>query len=289
MNITWRLSYSSVTPTMFRLGEIGIAKVKPSHHSDSELTLAQKHDFAEMIASFYRHRYHENSHPRRRFVMMNLLLLIRFVLFFLHCSYWASLTSTVSISVPGTLSTVTGIVLSCVFPILRNCISERGQYIIQEIFASEELWLAMLMLITVSRISVQFVYPRATVPLWPRIRPPTHQERTSTRLDARTDWRWKCGIFAASLLVTWVLQGRFLIAPVTFPHSTGDSTSGLPMELNILVFGLMMTGAVMQLILSYHTKVFAGQYKGAVLVGAVKVVLVHAKSMRWVVGQTELL
>jgi hypothetical protein len=47
MNITWRLSYSSVTPRRFLLGDLEITPIIRSHYSESDFVRAMSHDAAE--------------------------------------------------------------------------------------------------------------------------------------------------------------------------------------------------------------------------------------------------
>jgi hypothetical protein len=48
MNITWHLTYSSVTPRMFLLGEMNLMLPRRSDHNDSEYTRARQQEIAEM-------------------------------------------------------------------------------------------------------------------------------------------------------------------------------------------------------------------------------------------------
>lgn len=90
MNITWRLSYSSVTPRRFLLGDLKLTLAQRSNYTDSEFVRAMKHDLAETYgeqtaflvylsplhsihvcpASLHGYRHHPDSHPRRRFVRL---------------------------------------------------------------------------------------------------------------------------------------------------------------------------------------------------------------------------
>ncbi|KAJ6528675.1 hypothetical protein DFH09DRAFT_1413491 [Mycena vulgaris] len=280
MNITWHLSYSSVTPRMFLLGDMEPEPIYRSHYNDSDFSRAMKHNIAEFHSAVYGHRYDENSHPRRRFASLILSTLASFFLL-----------------VPGTLLIANAVVLdlsTVLHDVLSPDISDRregGEKVIELIISlmHGDLPLPVLMLRAVSPVEVfregATVLPRLR---WART---THQERASARLDARTDWRWKCGIFAALLLVHYTLNlhTRFIIAPIMPEHRAGDLPHSLSTNMTILVGALSMAGAIMQLILNYRAKVFAGRYKVAVMVHLAVQVLRYGDFVPALMGRPEVL
>ncbi|KAJ6535289.1 hypothetical protein DFH09DRAFT_1091822 [Mycena vulgaris] len=207
MVILWsqaiHLSYSSVTPRMFLLGDMEPEPVHWGHYNDSDFSRAMEHDVAEMYSSAYGHRYHENSHRRRRFARLIL-------------------------SVPGTLLIAYGGVLG-LSTVLRDVLlspditdrrkgGEKAIALVLSIMHGD-LPLTVLMLRAVLPVEVSpvEVFREGTMGL-PRLRwgRRTHQDRATARLDARTEWRWKCGIFGTLLLGNYTLnlRTRFIIAPV---------------------------------------------------------------------------
>ncbi|KAJ6535219.1 hypothetical protein DFH09DRAFT_1043227 [Mycena vulgaris] len=297
MNITWQLSYTSVSPRMFLLGDLLLPNIHRSHYNDSDFSRAMKHNVAEMHNSVYGHRYDENSHPRRRFASLILSTLASFFLLLLNCIYWGSRTTRAYISVPGTLLIANAVVLdlsTVLHDVLSPDISDRregGEKVVGLILSLMygDLPLPVLMLRAVS--PVELFREGATV--LPRLRwaRTTHQERASARLDARTDWRWKCGIFAALLLVYYTLNlhTRFIIAPIMPEHRAGDLPHALSTYMTILVGALSMAGAIMQLILNYRAKVFAGRYKVAVMVRLALQVLRYGNFLPALMGRPEVL
>ncbi|KAJ7505989.1 hypothetical protein B0H11DRAFT_326911 [Mycena galericulata] len=300
MNITWFLSYSSVTPRIFVLGDMIRFNPLPSHYSDSELTQAYHHEAAEIRGSLTGIRYGEHTHPRRRVVRLVLALMTTWSLHSLNFIYWATRKSTTFISVPGTLCTVASalLALSAIYQTgyLGAKLSDRQRMtggIVSLIieFVDRDGPLAFLMLRAVSPIEFfrdgTMVVPRLR---WAR---PTHQERTSRRLDARTDWRWKCGIFAGLLLVNYTLtvrQAQFLIiTPVIPTHHEGERPNILSTNMSIVVDALSMSGAVLQLILNYRAQVFAGRYKASVVLSVVLRFLHYASTLPAIVGRSEIM
>ncbi|KAJ6528665.1 hypothetical protein DFH09DRAFT_1413461 [Mycena vulgaris] len=256
MVILWsraiHLSYSSVTPRMFLLGDMEPEPVHWGHYNDSDFSRAMEHDVAEMHSSAYGHRYHENPHPRRRFARLILSTLPSFLL------------------VPGTLLIAYGGVLGlstvllsekCQIPCnglnqlvaLRGLGGEKAIALILSIMHGD-LPLTVLMLRAVSPVEV---FREGTMGL-PRLRwgRRTHQDRATARLDARTEWRWKCGIFGTLLLGNYTLnlRTRFIIAPVMPGYRARNLPQAPSINMTILVNA---TGSIIKL-LNYRAQIARG-------------------------------
>ncbi|KAJ6477973.1 hypothetical protein DFH09DRAFT_1215840 [Mycena vulgaris] len=221
MNVTWHLSYSGVTPWMFLLGDMKFTP-KPRHYNDSEFVRAKERNVAQMHGGLHGYRYREDSHPRRRILVLVSTTLISVFVLLLNCIYWGSRTSTAFISVPGTFSTAAGelLVLGALLPSLfdngRSSDLAEGRVVVGVIYilGYSDALLPLVMLRAVSPVQLfmngKLAFPRLR---WVRA---THQERATARLDARTDWRWKFAIFFGILLINRALglRRRFLITPV---------------------------------------------------------------------------
>ncbi|KAJ7112479.1 hypothetical protein C8R44DRAFT_741569 [Mycena epipterygia] len=85
------------------------------------------------------------------------------------------------------------------------------------------------------------------------------------------------------------LHGRFLITQVLLQTQPGDRALSLPTDTRILVDALKMSGAIMQLILNYRAKAFAGRYKGAVVGSVLVSLLEHAGNAPRIVGRSEVM
>jgi hypothetical protein len=85
------------------------------------------------------------------------------------------------------------------------------------------------------------------------------------------------------------LSSRYLIAPVAPPHDALDAPLSILANQNLTDFvtALQLTGRVLQIILNYRAKLFAGQYKAAAVAGLAATLLRSAESVRWVVGPAE--
>ncbi|KAJ7289848.1 hypothetical protein C8J57DRAFT_434998 [Mycena rebaudengoi] len=296
MNVTWRLSLASISPRMFTFTEsFEVVPLQRSHYTESDLSRAAKQDIAELQGGLYGHRYHEESHPRRRLVRFTLSLVTLCTLFFLNCVYWATRKSSAFISVPGTLCIAAGQLIELV-PILQNFLGDKTG-------PDRDLMIINLVLTLVFRQLPQpWLMVRAISPVKlcrdkgmvvPRLRwvRRTHQERTSARLDARTDWRWKCGIAAGLLPAIYILDPywRFLVTPVIPQYDAKDFPHAMSKNMLTLGDALKLGGGIMQLILNYRAKVFSGRYKISVAVSVIDAVLGYVSSMPSIVGWSEMM
>ncbi|KAJ7715325.1 hypothetical protein B0H16DRAFT_507734 [Mycena metata] len=298
MNITYHISYSSVTPRMFLLGELQPMGRLRLHHTASELERAREHDLAEVYASVAGHRYHENSHPRWRLARAVLYDVTSVFLSLIYATYWATRTSTAGISIPGTLSYAAGSILD-----KAHLFGPQGiwDWLGKMHTVAEKVSLLGFVIVR-SGLSVPFLMLRAVLRMrvvsqsngggWgPRLGwiKATHQERTSARLDARMDWRWKCGIFGAVFLAysAFGLDEHYLFPPVLPAHAIGE-LSGMSL-FNQFANTLKMSGLIMQLILNRRLQVFAGRYKSAVVVAIAAMLLRYAAAVQWIVGPAEVM
>lgn len=153
MNITYHISYSSVTPRMFLLGELQPMGRVRVHHTASELERASKHDLAEVYGKLYpcclqfqvkirsqhvwsgtgttKTRIHAGGSRARyssqyRFIYRMPALtfspcsdVTSVLLSLLYCTYWATRTSTTGISIPGTLAYVASDILDKTYLLSR--------------------------------------------------------------------------------------------------------------------------------------------------------------------------
>ncbi|KAF8142642.1 hypothetical protein K438DRAFT_1784531 [Mycena galopus ATCC 62051] len=253
MNITWHLSYSSVTPAMFLFGDFQFLPVARPHHTESEIMRATTQDMR--VCSV--------------FVFMRILILFGGSRGLFYCSkipnYHPPPQSEQLNSVQGTLYYAAGDLILLIFSILQKGAQASDYHTIFDPVSLLMLW----------RI------------LRRKFAPATHQERMSARLDARTDWRWKCGIFTVFLLAGHILNldGRFINSPTISQQTFGE---GRPViNLNVLAFALKMSESVMQLILNFRAKVFAGQYKTTVIVDVVNESLALAPCIPWIIGHVQ--
>ncbi|KAK7038487.1 hypothetical protein R3P38DRAFT_3262867 [Favolaschia claudopus] len=293
MNITWRLSYSGVSPMRFLLGDMQWTPPQRSSYNESEFEKAMKHDLAETYGSIHGYRHNTDTYPLRRLLRLFLSLLSFLALLLLNCIYYANRTTTTVISVPGLLFILSGDLISVTAAIHRFLVSpaamdgsESARLFLSLMFNQIPQPLCMLKLLLRLQL-VRQGFLRFTL----RRTPVSHQERASARLDSRTGWVGKFGIFAFILAIDYTLNlhGRYLVSPAIPSLGPGDLPDLLPSELTSAVDALRLTGWILQMILNFRSRVFAGSYKIAVVLSVVVELLGHAAAATWLVGRSEII
>ncbi|KAF7344398.1 hypothetical protein MSAN_01921000 [Mycena sanguinolenta] len=303
IDINWQLSYSGRSP-----GEHLNSKLlqgrpsRPLSYAESDYKKAIARDTEEMLNGLAGHRFYEDAHPRRRFI---LVMLLDFILSpasrLLGIAYWATRTSTVSISVSGTI-------FLALHRILWVLTYAANAFETQKPIPSAEQWLvwlwlnacavatssslAFLMLKTVTRLTFSRKKAR-WIPTVGRAQP-THMERTSQRLDSRTSWRIKVGICVSLIAINYISSkyhsfdplGYHVLAPHHPPLGPLDGTSNPFARIYDLVSSpLLITAYLSQLLLNQRSKAFAGRYKITVVADCSYAVLHLIKFIPSVIGR----
>ncbi|KAJ7840842.1 hypothetical protein B0H14DRAFT_2587235 [Mycena olivaceomarginata] len=208
MNITWQLSYSSVTPGMFLHGDF-----------QHEMPL-RRHLILNEYKRSTKHEHNAPKIPRPYSLQIYFRLLGSFFLIILKCRYWASRTTIAFISVPGTLCTVAATLSALIIFVQWN---------VSTVFlVPMELPATLLMLLAVLRVRVQiFQAPHL------RFLNTTHQERMSARLDAHIYNHPPGNLHRES-------APTFLIASV-MPPQNAEHPRTIPVDILALLTALHMT------------------------------------------------
>ncbi|KAJ7485154.1 hypothetical protein B0H11DRAFT_2018308 [Mycena galericulata] len=246
-------------------------------HNASEHKLAKAHDSAELWNGLYGHRFYEDAHPRRRFII-NALVLV-----FSTWAYWYTRTSTVSISVSGTafialsgfISAWAHIANTVETDKLNPSTSQWAQWLWLIVWTlATKFYLPLLMLKTITPIELIQISDN----WYPTVRrvSPTHKERASRRLDSRTGWTLQAGTCISLIIIYYLLspdEYHVLSAHLPKPSSADYPTNIVSRLYGLVFFPLKFTGVVSQLLLNHRSKTFAGGYKIAVAVRFILLVL----------------
>ncbi|KAJ6588605.1 hypothetical protein B0H19DRAFT_1100250 [Mycena capillaripes] len=294
VNIDWQLSYSGRSPAKFVLADMGLTPNRVAHN-ESDYQKALAHDTAELHNGLFGHQFYEDAHPRRRLGIGLLLVVISLAWGILEMSYWYTRTSTVSISVSGTLFLATSTILSACNGVASSTENQKLEFSSSNWFAW--LWLIALalatgfpvplfMLKTVTRVAVS----RDDSRWFPSIRhiSPTHRERASQRLDSRTNGRIKAGVCVLLVTINYLftLWDYNILAALHPPPGSSDGHSNAIAHVFVYTyFPLKLTGNVSQLLLNYRSRTFAGSYKLTVVLACISSMLVLMNFMPTVVGR----
>ncbi|KAJ6562522.1 hypothetical protein B0H19DRAFT_1248232 [Mycena capillaripes] len=295
VNIDWQLSYSGRSPKKFVAADMGLTSDRVPHN-ESDYKKALAHDAAELHNGLFGHRFYEDAHPRRRLTITLLLSVLYIVWVILDMSYWYTRTSTVSISVLGTVLLATSKILSACNNVASLVEGPESEF--QSSNSLELLWLTALalttgfpmplfMLKTVTRVAVS----RDNSRWFPSIRriSPTHRERASQRLDSRTNWRIKAGVCVLLAAINYLFLWNYnVLAALHPPPSSTDGDSNIISHVFAYAyFPLKLTGDIFQLLLNYRSRTFAGSYKLTVVLACIYAMLVLTHFMPLVVGRYE--
>ncbi|KAF8063484.1 hypothetical protein FPV67DRAFT_247268 [Lyophyllum atratum] len=199
----------------------GIESVTGQPHefqnSEHRQTLIQ--DAVELMHGLAGHKHRENAHPRRRLLLINLKTTLRWVIRVLNSLYWWTRTTTVSISILGTVlragSKAIKIPPTVVYTTSLRTLSLHQSFhqILMAswtiVFVTFGLALpSFLMMKTVFRIRTK---PRsgAGIGRWILIAyraSTTHAERTSKRLDAQLNYWAKGAILTSTFAIYYFLR-----------------------------------------------------------------------------------
>ncbi|KAJ6495455.1 hypothetical protein C8R45DRAFT_1095087 [Mycena sanguinolenta] len=278
INIHWRLSYSGRSPAKYVGFDLISGPPERVSYNESEYKQVMAHSKAEMQNGLIGHRFHEDTHPRRRFIVGLLLGILSPLPNFLSLGYWYTRTSTVSISVPGTtFIAIYGVLLGLMDAAnavetqkLRFSVAEWGRWsvlIVENVAFGFSI--ASFMLATVWRVVFSYNSSR-WLPSVHRAHS-THMERASQRLDSRTSWPIRIGMCATLITVNYVFIKYYLFAPLNYhilaPHHPPPGPTDIPTVSNSFVhayvlFGfplLLFMGQLSQLLLNQRSKTFAGR------------------------------
>ncbi|KAJ6495434.1 hypothetical protein C8R45DRAFT_987322 [Mycena sanguinolenta] len=300
IDINWRLSYSGRSP-----GEHINSKVilglpsNPVSYMESDYRKAIVHDTEEMINGLVGHRFYEDAHPRRRFILTILLdFILSPVSRVLGISYWSTRASIVSISVSGTtflalnwfLWVVTA--MANAFEMQESIFSTRSSFWLRGWAVATGSSLAFLMLKTVTRLTFSRKKDR-WIPTLSRAKL-THNERTSQRLDSRTSWRTKVGMCVSLAAINYVSIEYYSFDPLNYhvlvPHHPppgllDGNFNPFARVYNFVSLPLLFTGYLSQLLLNQRSKTFAGRYKITVAVDCIYAVLHLIRFIPSVIGR----
>ncbi|KAJ6537787.1 hypothetical protein B0H19DRAFT_1240499 [Mycena capillaripes] len=252
ININWQLSYSGRSPLKYLSADL-IVRPKRPPYNETEYKKAQEHDAAELWNGLVGHRFYEDAHPRRRILIESLMYVLHLVEVLLDMSYWYTRTSTVCISISGTILLALGEILGAIGSAVNTAELKKAEFSGSEwllwllivVILAATLLLPFSMLKTVTRLAFSWDKSR-WIPAVRRVSP-THMERASQRLDLRTSWGVKAAVCITLIAIDYAFSpfDYHLIAPLHPTPGPTDSiySSNLFIQAYIFIwFPLKITG-----------------------------------------------
>ncbi|KAJ7119609.1 hypothetical protein C8R44DRAFT_788507 [Mycena epipterygia] len=282
IEVNWQLSYSGRTPAKYVATEL-FARPQRVDHLDSDYKKAKAHDSAELWNGLYGHRFYDDAHPRRRFIIGSLASIVSFVLAVLEIGYWYTRTSTVSISVSGTVLVALSGIIAAFAHVANTAETDKLNTLTSHWI--QWLWLIVLTLATklslpwfMLKAVTRFEFSRNNSNWYPSVRRvgATHKERNSQRLDSRTTWGVKAGVCISLIAIYYLFSpDEYHVISTNLPDpSPGDHPINIIARVyGLLFFPLKFTGQLSQLLLNQRTKTFAGSYKMAIVLRSILLAL----------------
>ncbi|KAJ6531299.1 hypothetical protein B0H19DRAFT_1273505 [Mycena capillaripes] len=227
------------------------------------------------------HRFHDDAHPRRRLGVQiasgACLVIYAWLLFY----YWWTRVSTVGISTSSVAFLAIGYILGPTIDTLQDPDAS--------LMFSLPMTLIVPFLMCKCITRVEFGW-RKWYPTLTRA-PANHRERASQRIDIRTPWRTKLGLFAALLAAYQLvdLENIYLIA-TTVPAPTAEEypSNKLLDFLRNVSHSLCFTGTVSQILLNHRSRTYGGGYRAEVVMFFLASVISLLYFVPTVVGRMEM-
>ncbi|KAJ7191505.1 hypothetical protein GGX14DRAFT_481434 [Mycena pura] len=253
MKVTWHISFSGRTPRKMLFSDL--AAVAPAiNASQSELERIEAQVQFEHQNTLRAHRFHVDSHPRRRLVAYTLGALSDLSAPLLHIVYYWRLTSTVGISIRGQWLSIASFLAWTVKMMFSSSVSVEN--IVQGCFG---IFLSVIPLFAITRM--EFCW-RGFTRLPATFAHATHTERASSRIDAKSSWRFigtSMLILAMCLFLADPFERTLIPSPLPpDPEAIARTTDN--------IFFASATAAdcmseVLQLLMNHRARTFGGMYK----------------------------
>ncbi|KAF7342665.1 hypothetical protein MSAN_02024000 [Mycena sanguinolenta] len=257
MKVIWHVSFSGRTPRKMLFSDL-TAFAPTINASQSELERIEAQVQFEHQNTLRAHRFHADSHPRRRLVAYTLGSLSDLFALFLQIVYYWRLISTVGISIRGQWLSISSF-LALTVELMFNP-SDFAEKIVLGCFYIAHL---VIPLFAITRMGFSwrgFTRPPTT------FAHATHAERASSRIDAKSSWRFigtSMLILAMCLYLADPFQHVLIPSPLPpDPEATARSTADNIFSVSVTATYWM--SEVLQLLLNHRARRFGGMYKATV-------------------------
>ncbi|KAJ7486305.1 hypothetical protein B0H11DRAFT_2192319 [Mycena galericulata] len=257
MKVMWHISFSGRTPRKMLFSDLA-AFAPAINASQSELEKIKAQVQFEHQNALRAHRFHVDSHPRRRLVASAVGSLSGLSAFLLGIVYYRRLISTVGISIRGQWLSIASL-LAWTVQLMFNS-SDSGEKIVEGCFY---IVLSVVPLFAITRMEFSW---RGFTRLPATFAHATHMERASSRIDAKSSWRFigtSMLILAMCLFLADPFQHELIPSPLPpDPEATARSTAYNIFSASVAAAFWM--SEVLQLLMNHRARTFGGMYKATV-------------------------
>ncbi|GLB42812.1 hypothetical protein LshimejAT787_1202610 [Lyophyllum shimeji] len=272
IDVSWKLSFSGRPYHKLFIAEaaeVGLGR-QPSEDlgaSEHRQTLGQ--NAVELAHGLAGIKHSEDVHPRRRFFLSAVQWVLAVAAVSLDALYWFTRTTTVGISVPGTLIRMASLVVEQLSPAIAAALLQDmavWDWISTAFWNLSPLVTEFLMLKVVIGMRTKWGEGpswRRWIPVVYRT-PMTHAERASQRLDAQINYWIKGSIVASLFLIYYFFEPHnyAVLAPLLpAPHPDDYLKSWLNDAWPYFTWPTDVASKIFQIMLNWKSQKFAGSYQ----------------------------
>ncbi|PPQ97465.1 hypothetical protein CVT26_002813 [Gymnopilus dilepis] len=311
VDITWNIAFSGRTPDKILLADTLSGSAPEYNMTDTETNRLITHSNVEISQALSGHHFRDDYHPRRATSLMltgqafffpslstqlsDLIDLVFYRLALnvvakpLELHYWYSRSSTVGISVIGTILAAGGTLLDFVFESISGASQEEFSfYNFFWILFRDLIWQTFSLMMLKAVLRAEFYRSKYWIPFI-RFAPASHAERASQRTESYPSNRSKLLIFAAFAALYSFCEYRdlYIVRPRGIPPPRNNVTKSLIVAQVLVVLPAMTLGRLLQIIMNLRSRKFAGTYKSSAWLNIVGLLLVTAGQSPRIVGEAK--
>ncbi|KAJ3574380.1 hypothetical protein NP233_g1803 [Leucocoprinus birnbaumii] len=270
IEVNWRVSFSTRGEVSGRILD-GFRHRHNMTVSGNDLERAQRSH--ETTFGMFGFRSSMDHHPRRVATITITQKILVYASWVWAILYWYTRASTVGLSRFGNTLTATSVTLAIIFDLIQTFFGE-ARLGLSDLLSTIKILVPLFMFKAIFRVEDGSKGSdnrrRGLYPHW-HFAQPTHLERASERVEAQVTRRTKIlfllTLFAASWVINaqkygWISKPQ-LLSPAS-PHPLNSLHKHMPRVIELMsniTLTFSLGGTVLQLVMNYHSKTYAGSYK----------------------------
>ncbi|PBK70457.1 hypothetical protein ARMSODRAFT_1017997 [Armillaria solidipes] len=290
MDITWRISFSGRSPAKHLLSTVIPPQLVGVNNSRTDFEKTAEQDRAEFIDGLRGVRFDDESHPRRRLVIGAILLIAGISAYILEILYWFTRVHTVAISTTGALLHASSLAIESSLVLALEPKNSAFQLLVN-VVVSFLFGFQLPILVFKIALRLEFDFTRKSIRgmslLIPVIRrmPKTHKERSSERLDKRTNWKM---ILCFMLVIYYAVRPlKRDVIDALHPPMPEQEFSKIDEYVTPGLHAISITAIILQIMLNHRSQVFAGNYRISAYLNFLVVILSLMEYVPAFVGRPE--
>ncbi|KAK0213742.1 hypothetical protein IW262DRAFT_328265 [Armillaria fumosa] len=290
MDITWRISFSGMSPAKHLLSTVIPPQPVDVNNSRTDFEKTSQQDTAELIDGLRGVRFDDELHPRRRIIISTIRSIAGIFAYIFEILYWFTRVHTVAISTTGTLLRAFSLVIeTCLALDLKS--ENSALQILANVVLSFIFGFQLPIHMFRIALRLEFYSTRRSILGMsfrvPAIRkvPKTHKERSSERLDKRTNWK----VILCSMLVIYYIATplKYDVIDALHPPRPEQEVSKSYEYVIPGLHAISITAMILQIVLNHRSQVFAGNYRTSAYLNFLVILLNLMGYVPAIVGRPE--